>query len=107
MPSAIQRATRFSAASVESSGKMCRAHDVVARYGGEEFVVLMPTTLAIDALDVAERLRAAINCESWPLRKVTASLGVSTSDSQHSERGRAPGPGRPGPLPFKAGRTQP
>jgi len=56
-----------------------RSHDVVARYGGEEFVVLMPATEASEALEVAERLRAAIAYQPWPLRKVTASLGVATT----------------------------
>jgi diguanylate cyclase (GGDEF)-like protein len=56
-----------------------RAHDVVARYGGEEFVVLLPATDAIEALEVAERLRSAIACRPWPNRKITASLGVATA----------------------------
>ncbi len=56
-----------------------RGHDVVARYGGEEFVVLLPATDAFQALDVAERLREAIECRPWPHRKVTASLGVATA----------------------------
>jgi diguanylate cyclase (GGDEF)-like protein len=59
--------------------KSVRAHDVVARYGGEEFVVLMPATQASEAIDVAERLRSAIACQPWPLRKVTASLGMATT----------------------------
>lgn len=56
-----------------------RAGDVVARYGGEEFVVLLPAAEAVEALDVAERLRSAIACRHWPLRHVTASLGVATA----------------------------
>jgi diguanylate cyclase (GGDEF)-like protein len=56
-----------------------RTHDVVARYGGEEFVVLLPSTTADEALDVADRLRLAIACRPWPHRKVTASLGVATA----------------------------
>jgi diguanylate cyclase (GGDEF)-like protein len=56
-----------------------RGHDVAARYGGEEFVVLLPSTDSAKALDVAERLRTAIECRPWPHRKVTASLGVATS----------------------------
>jgi diguanylate cyclase (GGDEF)-like protein len=56
-----------------------RAHDVVARYGGEEFVVLLPATAAIEALEVAERLRSAIACRPWPHCKMTASLGVATA----------------------------
>lgn len=55
-----------------------RAHDVVARYGGEEFVVLLPTTEADEALEVAERLRIAISTRTWLHRQVTASLGVAT-----------------------------
>jgi diguanylate cyclase (GGDEF)-like protein len=57
-----------------------RGHDVVARYGGEEFVVLLPATGADESLDVAERLRTVIADGPWPQCKVTASLGVATSD---------------------------
>jgi diguanylate cyclase (GGDEF)-like protein len=56
-----------------------RSHDVVARYGGEEFAVLLPATDAIEALEVAERLRSAIASRPWSHRKVTASLGVATT----------------------------
>jgi diguanylate cyclase (GGDEF)-like protein len=56
-----------------------RGHDVVARYGGEEFVVLLPATDAVEALDVAERLRLAIAAWPWSHRGVTASLGVATA----------------------------
>jgi two-component system chemotaxis response regulator CheY len=56
-----------------------RGHDVVARYGGEEFVMLLPGTDEVAALEVAERLRSAIACLSWPHRRMTASLGVSTA----------------------------
>jgi diguanylate cyclase (GGDEF)-like protein len=55
-----------------------RGHDIVARYGGEEFVVLLPTTDAPEAVEVAERLRSAIASQCWTRRKVTASLGVGT-----------------------------
>jgi diguanylate cyclase (GGDEF)-like protein len=37
-----------------------RGTDVPARYGGDEFVVLLPETPIKDALDVAERIRAAV-----------------------------------------------
>jgi diguanylate cyclase (GGDEF)-like protein len=37
-----------------------RATDVPARYGGDEFIVLLPETPAQGAMDVAERIRAAI-----------------------------------------------
>jgi len=38
----------------------CRATDFVARYGGEEFVMLMPSTQAHQALEMAENIREMI-----------------------------------------------
>lgn len=59
-----------------------RASDVVARLGGEEFVLLLPTTTSHEAIDVAERLRRAvqsahIETESGHLN-ATISLGVAS-----------------------------
>ncbi len=54
-----------------------RETDLVARYGGEEFVLLLPQTDAAGAALFAERLRAAIEGADWPVRAVTASLGVA------------------------------
>lgn len=56
-----------------------RAHDVVARFGGEEFAILLPSTGALDAVAIAERIRYRIERHPWALRKVTASLGVATT----------------------------
>jgi diguanylate cyclase (GGDEF)-like protein len=56
-----------------------RASDFVARYGGEEFVVIAPNTGVDGAVQLAERIRFAIEAEQWPLRAVTASFGVSTA----------------------------
>ena len=56
-----------------------REHDLVARYGGEEFVLLLPATDARESEAFCARLRAAIEERAWPLRPITASLGVSTS----------------------------
>jgi diguanylate cyclase (GGDEF)-like protein len=55
-----------------------RSSDTVARYGGEEFVVLLPRTKTADAVNVAERMRSAIESAAWPLRPVTASFGVAS-----------------------------
>jgi len=57
-----------------------RAGDLVARYGGEEFAILLPGAEAQEAREFAERLRQAIANHPWPLRPVTASLGVATGE---------------------------
>jgi diguanylate cyclase (GGDEF)-like protein len=56
-----------------------RGGDVVARMGGEEFAVLLPETDRTGALEMAERLRAAVEglrLEGLPLA-LTVSAGVS------------------------------
>lgn len=55
-----------------------RDTDIVARYGGEEFVLVLPQTDLHGALIFAERLRAAVQNQPWPLRAVTASFGVAS-----------------------------
>jgi diguanylate cyclase (GGDEF)-like protein/PAS domain S-box-containing protein len=55
-----------------------RDSDVVGRIGGEEFAVILPETDENEALFVAERLRRMIGGHRWPLRRVTASLGIAT-----------------------------
>lgn len=59
-----------------------RQTDLIARYGGEEFAVILPETTKSEALQVGERMRAAveerINHDTpWPT-KVTVSIGVAT-----------------------------
>ncbi|MES9874681.1 MAG: diguanylate cyclase [Candidatus Sedimenticola sp. 6PFRAG7] len=39
-----------------------REYDIAFRYGGEEFVLVLPDTPAHQAMNVAERLRAAVEC---------------------------------------------
>lgn len=62
-----------------------RKSDLVARYGGEEFVILLPETAHTEAVRLAEELRKYIEqypfkgCETQPLGKITASIGVSSS----------------------------
>ncbi len=60
-----------------------RQTDLIARYGGEEFAVLLPETTKSEAMQVAERMRIAVEEKindgktSWP-SKVTVSIGVGT-----------------------------
>jgi diguanylate cyclase (GGDEF)-like protein len=60
-----------------------REYDVPARFGGEEFSVLLPETTPEEALDVAERIRRAVEQREFevstseePIR-ATVSLGVA------------------------------
>jgi diguanylate cyclase (GGDEF)-like protein len=59
-----------------------RESDVFARYGGEEFILFLPETSIIDAKEIAERIRGAIeertigsSTSDYPA--VTCSFGVS------------------------------
>jgi diguanylate cyclase (GGDEF)-like protein len=66
-----------------------RDYDLVGRFGGEEFAVLLPQTRAVDALRIAERVRADIaempvyaSGETGAERvAVTVSIGVAALDA--------------------------
>jgi diguanylate cyclase (GGDEF)-like protein len=63
--------------------KAFRPADLAARYGGEEFAVIMPTTDAAGAFQVAERIREAVFAQNMahaesPSGRVTLSIGVAT-----------------------------
>ncbi len=64
-----------------------RGTDCVARFGGEEFAVLMPDVgAAVDALVVAEKLRAAVAAAAFPgVGRITISGGVSLWSSQDED----------------------
>lgn len=64
--------------------QQARASDIVARYGGEEFVVIAANTDTAGVVELAERLRAAIEASPWKLRSVTASFGAATSSPSMS-----------------------
>jgi len=71
-------------------GSSIRASDVAARYGGEEFVVALHHAGLDDACRVAEKIRAAVEqtvIEIGPGRyaKITASLGVASTETQVQE----------------------
>ena len=55
-----------------------RASDFVARYGGEEFLLVLPDTDRLGCLEVAEKIRRAIErAELVQTGPITASLGVA------------------------------
>ena len=55
-----------------------REHDVLIRWGGEEFIILCPDTTLKNGVELAERLRCAIEAHQFDfIRKVTASFGVT------------------------------
>lgn len=59
-----------------------RESDDVARFGGEEFVVLLPEAELPAAMQVAERIRAALRtCPDPALPMCTASIGIGTQRS--------------------------
>jgi diguanylate cyclase (GGDEF)-like protein len=71
-----------------------RAYDLAGRFGGEEFVILLPHTREVDAISVAERLRAHIagltipvgdDAESGPCIRLTISVGVAALDGESRE----------------------
>lgn len=56
-----------------------REHDTVVRWGGEEFLILVPQTDIQGAINVAEKIRLAIetiSSEEIP-RQITASFGIA------------------------------
>jgi len=66
-----------------------RATDVPARYGGDEFIVLLPETPPKGALDVAERIRAAISARPLVLNAEQVAATVSVGVACYPEDGRA------------------
>lgn len=52
---------------------------LAARYGGEEFTILLPSTSSESGKSLAEKLRQSISNHPWPLRRISASLGIATS----------------------------
>ncbi|MBE2250256.1 MAG: diguanylate cyclase [Myxococcus sp.] len=71
-----------------------RKVDTLGRYGGEEFVVLLPQVGREEALEVAEKLRRAVEETPFehgavqPGGKVTISVGVATLPTDATEQAR-------------------
>ena len=64
--------------------RSAREMDVVNRYGGEEFCLILPGTSKKESVFVGERIRRAIEAESFPgeshlpLGRLTTSIGIAT-----------------------------
>jgi diguanylate cyclase (GGDEF)-like protein len=71
-----------------------RKVDTLARYGGEEFVILLPQVPPAEALEVAEKLRAAVadtsleHGRTQPGGRVTISIGVATLPDDSDQQAR-------------------
>jgi diguanylate cyclase (GGDEF)-like protein len=61
-----------------------RTNDLFARIGGEEFVMLLPGTVAQEAMGLAERIRAAVEAAAHIIDehtiRITVSAGVASSN---------------------------
>ncbi|MBF0288855.1 MAG: diguanylate cyclase [SAR324 cluster bacterium] len=68
--------------------KNVRRGDLAARFGGEEFVMLLPNCPMKPAIEVAEKLRHAVEAEEFPHQdqqptgNLTATFGVATYDGE-------------------------
>ncbi|WP_299027877.1 diguanylate cyclase [uncultured Thermanaerothrix sp.] len=68
--------------------RLLRQMDVVGRYGGDEFIVLLPEASREQALQIAERLRGAV--EAIPLStngnivSISISQGVAASEKEYT-----------------------
>jgi diguanylate cyclase (GGDEF)-like protein/PAS domain S-box-containing protein len=74
-----------------------RPSDTTARYGGEEIAVILPTCDIVNALEVAEQIRATVEALQLSLEEgreptafVTISIGVATALARHGGTIRMP-----------------
>lgn len=68
-----------------------RTQDVVARVGGEEFAVMLPDTSPPKAMELAQRLRRAVEISAFKISgtqalKVTISVGLASSNASRSTK---------------------
>src|SRR5207302_5163121 len=72
--------------------KDMREVDTVARYGGEEFVLILPETGRAGALQVAHRIRSAVEQSKFfagsprDVERLTISIGVALFDEDGKVR---------------------
>ncbi len=63
--------------------KTTRSFDIVSRNGGEEFTVILPDCPAIQAAEIAEKIRVAVETHLFPINEhetihITVSIGVAS-----------------------------
>ena len=67
----------------------CRQTDVVARYGGEEFVIMLSGAGEQEAIDIAEKIRDAVQDKKFKFKDVTygttISMGVAEFSNEHDK----------------------
>jgi diguanylate cyclase (GGDEF)-like protein len=67
--------------------RLSRPTDWVGRFGGDEFLLALPGANLASAVQVCERIRAAVALEPWETLatglKVTLSIGVASSQDNH------------------------
>lgn len=68
----------------------CRSSDLFARVGGEEFSVLLPDTTILEANNIAEKIRVAMDEHHFTLEDgtpitMTCSIGVSVKANENNE----------------------
>ncbi len=76
------------------SGCLHRPGDLAARFGGEEFTALLPTTDAVGALEIAERIHGAvavleISHEVTPLGRISLSIGIASDGPERYHSAKA------------------
>ena len=68
---------------VNEINNTCRSSDTVTRWSNEDFLLICPDTALIQAVEVADKIRAAIREVTWPNDiKITCSSGVAQMDDE-------------------------
>ncbi len=79
---------------VAMASVMYRTTDLLARYGGEEFVVVLPNTDQLGAIEIADRLRRAVEklqiCHEYSKAAPHVSISVGVATSPNCEKFRCP-----------------
>lgn len=68
-----------------------RSYDYVGRYGGEEFLIILPDCPLTQAVEIAERVRAAVGSQvvSWQAESIALTVSVGIV----AQTGQSPVPG--------------